>query len=85
MTELEFEILDELYFISSYQELQENTGLASSQLLAALQEVYRKGWLRCYRQPDDEILSDQVDIKTNGPEYYYLASKSGLLAHNTVG
>ena len=83
MSEQEFEVLDELYFLSSFNELEQNCIFSSEELLAILASLYSKGYIRCYSQPDDEVEVNGVEIQANGKKYMYLASKAGLLAHNT--
>lgn len=83
MNKLEFEVLDELYFLTSYADLQAATQLESDQLLKVLEQLNEKKWLKCFARPDQELELDRVDIGTEGTTYWYLANKAGLLAHNS--
>ena len=85
MTDEEFEVLDELYFVLSWDELQNATGKPKEQLIKVLIQLLEKGWIRVYRKMDDELSLDEIDLKDQSASYFYLASKEGLLAHNTTG
>lgn len=83
MSDLEFDVLDELYFVSSFLELKNSTELDDEDLKPTLMKMHAKGWLRCYDDPDEELEQDAVDLEVRFRNYYYLASKEGLKAHNT--
>ncbi|MBS9524106.1 hypothetical protein KIH41_08460 [Litoribacter ruber] len=82
MSEAEFDLMDELYFVQSYAYLKEAMGWDDEQLLAILQKLYGKGYIKCMTEPDSEIF-DKADILKAGRDYYYLATKKGLMYHNT--
>lgn len=79
----EFDVLGELYFITSFQDLQEATGLNDQDLKSTLKKLFNKGWLRCYQGIDNELEVDQEDIENLFDKYHYLANKDGLFAHNS--
>jgi DNA-binding MarR family transcriptional regulator len=79
---LEFEVLDELYFVIPFEELLQKMDLDSSGLSDVLYSLCRKGWIRIYKTPDDELDADQVEL-SKFQDYFFLASKEGLFAHNT--
>ncbi|MFY0651907.1 MAG: hypothetical protein JXQ96_07735 [Cyclobacteriaceae bacterium] len=82
MSDLEFDVLDELYFVIHYKDLSQVTQLDDEDLKPLLTKMYSKGWLRCYNEPDEELEGESVDIEVNYRNYYYLASKEGLKMHN---
>jgi len=82
MTDLEFDVLDELYFVIAYQELQAETGLAHEVLHSCLIQLWEKGWIKCFLNASEEALPQEVNLQEKYQEYFYLASKEGLLAHN---
>jgi hypothetical protein len=84
MTDLEFQILDELYFLQSYSYLTKAIDVSEIQIREGLKSLLIKGWVRCYRTPSDEIDFSNHDFETEYWSYYYLASKAGLLAHNST-
>jgi hypothetical protein len=42
-----------------------------------------KGWIKCFSAPDQECFDD-IDLREVGKELLYLATKKGLMAHNTI-
>lgn len=83
MSDLEFDILDELYFLIHYDELKSALGLSDEDLKPMLAKMVRKNWLRCYEEPDVELDPTSIDIEIKFRNYYYLASKEGLKAHTS--
>lgn len=82
MTDLEFDVLDELYFIRSFQEIQDQLALDRDTLKAVLQKLLSKGWVSCFCSPLEEIPFAQDTFEEDFHKYHYLATKAGLLAHN---
>lgn len=80
MDDAQFEVLDELYFVISYDELHSKLSLQDEELRDLLLELAAKEWIRVYESIDEEL--DNHDIATNFRSYFYLASKKGLQAHN---
>lgn len=80
MDDVEFDVLDELYFVISYDELRSNAGLPDDELQDVLIKLVAKQWVRVYKSADEEI--DDYNLSADFKSYYYLASKKGLLAHN---
>ena len=83
MSDLEFDVLDELYFIQTYDVLLEATTLEDKELRQVLAKMLKKGWIRCFRSASSEVSADDIDLQVEYMQYLYLASKSGLLAHNS--
>ncbi|MEN2283536.1 hypothetical protein AAGF08_15440 [Algoriphagus sp. SE2] len=83
MTEEEFDVMDELYFVQPYQYLKETLDLEESKILTALDSLYQKGLIKCLKSPDEECFN-KVDIFKEGENLFFLATKKGLMAHNTL-
>ena len=83
MTELEYEILDELYFVISFQDLKQRLSLEEAELKSALSSLLQQDYINCFGNISDEIPPAQLDFENNYRNYHYLASKEGLFAHNT--
>ncbi|GAB2496529.1 hypothetical protein [Algoriphagus taiwanensis] len=83
MTDAEFDLLDELYFVQHFSYLKDALGWEDSQLLETLQSLYSSGLIKCLVGPDDERF-DQVNISLEGKNLFYLATKKGLMAHNAL-
>ncbi len=84
MSDLEYDVLDELYFIQPFDDLLEATRLENKELRDVLIRMLKKGWIRCFRSASDEVPSDEIDLETEYMKYLYLASKAGLMAHTTT-
>ena len=82
MTDEEFDIIDELYFVTPYSELKEETGFSDEQLRSNLVDLVNKGWVRVYKSVDEESEVQQMDSQSTYQSFYYLASKKGLFEHN---
>ena len=83
MSEEEFDVLDQLYFVTSYADLKDNFNYDNEILLDLLLSIASKGWLKCFENPDVEIEAEEHTLRRNYLKYQYLASKQGLLAHNS--
>lgn len=83
MSDQEFDVLDELYFVQSFEEVKESSGLAEEPLKQLLLEMWEKGWIRCMENREEEPGVDKEDFSKNYSRYFYLATKKGLLAHNS--
>ncbi|MBB6458984.1 helix-turn-helix domain-containing protein [Flammeovirga kamogawensis] len=83
MTEIQYKILDELYFVTSFSSLKEEVNIDTATLGIELKTLIQKEWVRCFSSPSDEIEIAIKDFDTNFTSYHYLASKKGLFAHNS--
>ena len=82
MTDEQFDLLDELYFIQPFDYLQQTLGWPEERLKKILLELAEEGWIRCYVSMEEEAVPEQVQLAKNYNRYFYLASKAGLFAHN---
>lgn len=85
MSDLEFDILDELYFLITYDTLKERLTLDENDLKEGLAKLVNKEWVRCYHDVDKQVDPEAVNFDKEYQQYYYLATKKGLFAHNSVG
>ncbi|MEQ6169044.1 MULTISPECIES: hypothetical protein [unclassified Ekhidna] len=83
MTDEEFDIIDELYFVTAYADLKEATDLSDAELKENLVKMAKKGWVRVYKSVDEESELDKLDFDNDYQSFYYLASKKGLFEHNS--
>jgi hypothetical protein len=83
MSDLEYDVLDELYFVQSFKHLREVLKWNDEVLKDTIEKLLHKEWIRCYVSPTEELFGDDIDFETRYHTYYYLASKSGLFAHNS--
>lgn len=82
MTDKEFEVLDELYFVQPFDAILEETELVEGELKQVLSELLNKGWVKCYGDRQAEMPIASKDLGNDPTSYFYLATKEGLLAHN---
>jgi hypothetical protein len=83
MTDLEFDIMDELYFTIDFQELKKNLSMDEAKLKNALYALIQKGWVKCLEQETDREMEVHTNFQSEYQKYNYLATKAGLLAHNS--
>ena len=83
MTDAEFDVLDELYFVTSFEKLQKSVGLPEEEVKTVLESLLQKGWVKCFYADTDEVVTDNRMLAQNYTAYHYLATKAGLLAHNS--
>lgn len=82
MTDAEFDILDQLYFVISFEDLQKQLGMDKQKIIKQLKSIFDQGWLRIFDSPEgtaDVKLFSEVTISRS----FLLASKAGLKAHNS--
>lgn len=85
MTEIEFDILDELYFVASYPDLRSTLSLSDAELCEGLKSLLAKGYVKIlYPDQDTEHAYNEADFSRHCQEYFYLASKAGLVVHNSI-
>ena len=82
MTDLEFDVLDELYFVISFDDLKHATELDTETLRKVLFGLLEKRWIKCFRNQSEDIDLESVNFEQNYKQYAYLATKEGLMAHN---
>lgn len=84
MTDSEFDVLDELYFVTSFRDLRLKTGLSAADLTQALRSLLEQGLVRSFwPDPDTELAYEESSFGALSQDCFYLASKEGLLQHNT--
>ncbi len=84
MSELEFVVLDELYFIISFEALSKNLVCADKELIHCLQGLLDKGWIKLMETVENGQLPPVAfNIAQDPLLYHYLATKDGLIAHHS--
>lgn len=83
MTDDEFNILDELYFVTSYQNLKDGSELDNKSLQQNLISMVGAGLVRVYKNVDEASELSEINMSDHFKSYFYLASKKGLLEHNS--
>ncbi len=83
MTDREYEILDALYFTVSFDAVKKELDTEELILRDELLALIDKGWVKCLEKISEAEVEDKKLVKTNYKEYNFLASKTGLIAHNS--
>jgi hypothetical protein len=83
MTNAEFDVLDELYFLCSYHDLAKSLDMSDEVIKSTLDKLLGRGWVKCFLSPTEEIELDISNLETEYRKYHYLATKAGLRAHNS--
>ncbi|MGY2133001.1 hypothetical protein ACW9KT_12290 [Hymenobacter sp. HD11105] len=84
VTDPEFDILDELYFVTSFRDLLQKTGLTTPVLEKGLRSLLEQEYVKSfYPDPDTEQAYEVTSFGAICRDSFYLATKAGLLAHNT--
>lgn len=83
MTDAEFDLMDELYFVQPFEHIKETLKWEDEFLLKNLQLLYSQGYIKCLETPDQERF-DEVDVLKEGEKLFFLATKKGLMAHNSI-
>jgi hypothetical protein len=83
MTDREFEILDALYFTVSFEQIKNELETEEHQLIEELIALMEKGWVKCLEKISEIEIVEKKMVEENYKEYNFLASKKGLIAHNS--
>lgn len=84
MTDLEYDIIDELYFVTLYNELATKVNCSEDELKHELYALLQKGWIKCFIRNDEEVYDALPAFMNNFKNYMYLVTKEGLRAHNSL-
>lgn len=84
MTSTQDDILDELYFVTSFQDLKASLNLPDETLCPELKKLLALEFVKSFfPDPDSEIAFSPENFDQDCKRYFYLATKKGLLAHNS--
>ena len=83
MTDIEDLIIDQLYFVTPFHKIADEVNINEVQLASELLSLINKGWVKCFNDPENEISVSESEFNKNFSNYHYLASKKGLLEHNS--
>ena len=84
MTPTQDDILDELYFVTSFLDLKNALGLSEETLGQELKKLLALEFVKSFfPDPDSEVVFTPEAFDREYNRYFYLATKKGLLAHNS--
>lgn len=84
MSSVHSEILDELYFIATYEDILKELNLSDSTLRVELWQMIENGLVKVMSNYDEEIELNKEGFEQNLKKYHYIASKKGLMWHNSL-
>jgi hypothetical protein len=84
MTNEEYLVLDELYFTTPFTKLQERVEWEEKKLVDLLISLLEKGWVKGVNIETEQDITDPDLIRNQFNALHFLATKKGLLAHNTL-
>jgi hypothetical protein len=84
LSDTEFDLMDELYFVIQFNELKSKLNWDTVKLKTNLLTLIEKGWVRFMKNPDGIINPSFDQLKDNIENLYFLATKEGLLKHNSI-
>ncbi|MCC9165645.1 hypothetical protein [Pontibacter harenae] len=85
MTDIEFDILDELYFVVAFADLKSTLSLSDQELCEGLKSLIKQGYVKIlYPDQDTEHEYEEKSFSQHCQSYYFLATKAGLIVHNSV-
>lgn len=86
LSEDEFDLLDELYFVQHFSTVQENTGWTEEHIITTLVLLFQKEFIKVLTDHDTEfsgiINPPGRDSDVPWKILYFLATKKGLMVHN---
>lgn len=84
MTDFEFDLLDELYFIKSIQELHFFFKDQTIDMRQELWAMIEKGWVKVLDRSDNELPITKEEYFQNCHSLWFNISKKGLMTHNQI-
>ena len=85
MTDLEYDVLDELYFVTAFEELQKTLSMDEASLQTVLKDLIGKGWVKVLEEGSVDLTPVEAQNISELKGLYFLATKAGLLVHNGRG
>ena len=82
MTDTEYDIINEIYFVTPYDDLKGATGFDDEEIKVNLVNLIAKGLVKVYQSMDEELAPENTDLEGCYKSYFYLVSKKGLFEHN---
>lgn len=84
MTNKEFDLLDELYFVTSFEDLESALEWPVEELFSILGSAIENGWVKCLeKKTEHEVVFSATELRNKYTEVFFLASKKGLMQHNS--
>ena len=87
MTNIQFQIIDELYFVTSFDDLLREVEIDDIELIGELKTLLQSGWVEqfIFNQEQKNYIKQKHPVFDTISSHAYLATKEGLLKHNGMG
>ncbi|MDX1906266.1 MAG: hypothetical protein SF053_04470 [Bacteroidia bacterium] len=84
LNEIQFQILDAVYFVEPLANILEETDAPATVVLSELRGLIHRGWVQVMQFDPDraDFVRTAIWDTDNMHAYRYLATKEGLLRHN---
>ena len=84
-TEVEYEVLNALYFVEPFEKILEEVNAPANVVADSLKQLVGLGYVAPMKWDEErkEYIRSFIYDSDNMYAYHYLATKEGLLAHNT--
>ena len=84
LTDLQFQILDSIYFVESFEHIVEEAEQPVPIVVDELRTMIDRGWVQVMQFDDvkEDYVRTAIYDADNMQNYHYLATKDGLLKHN---
>ncbi len=84
LNELQFDILDSLYFVEPFEKIQEECDAPRAVVVDELRTLIDRGWVQvmAYHDAKGDFVRTAIFDTDHLEDYRFLATKEGLLKHN---
>ncbi|MCB0843854.1 MAG: hypothetical protein KDE26_11425 [Bacteroidetes bacterium] len=87
MNDVQFQILDSIYFVESFANIVEEAGEPVPVVVDELRTMIDRGWIQVmmFDEEKNDFVRTSIYDTDHMEEYHYLATKTGLMKHNGRG
>ncbi len=84
LTDLQFQILDSVYFVESFENIREEADATLPVVVAEMRYLIDKGWMQVmqFDEEKDDYVRTAIFDTDHLEEYHFLATRDGLMKHN---
>lgn len=84
LNDVQFQILDSVYFVESFQNILEESGEPVPVVVDELRTMIDRGWLQVmtFDEGKGDFVRTAIFDTDHLENYHFLATKAGLLKHN---
>ncbi|MEZ4773413.1 MAG: hypothetical protein R3D00_09530 [Bacteroidia bacterium] len=84
LNDVQFQILDSVYFVESFQNILEESGEQVPVVVDELRTMIDRGWLQVmeFDEAKGDFTRTSIFDTDHLENYHFLATKAGLLKHN---